>query len=135
MFLRKAASMARLDTMSNALTPSMESTVASGLTWATHSVPARLLSAYWNETVKRSTVRPTKRLMTSPATMPQTPPSYFWSAVILLMRTASTSTSGASHPTNCSPCSEEPVQIGGSGQQGSEMFRSHSRPTWCSTPV
>ena len=104
--------------MSNALTPSIESTVASGLasvnacrTCATHSVPARVRRAYWNGAVKRSTasiicwatVRPTKRLMTSPATMPRTPPSGFWSAVILPMRIASTATSGASPRANCSP--------------------------------
>ena len=95
-------------------------------TWATHSVPARVLSACWNGAVKRSTasmicwatVRPTKRLITSPASMPRTPPSGFWSTVILPMRIASTATSGVSPRANCSPALKSQCKSAGPDSRG-----------------
>ena len=82
---------------SKAPTPSMDKMVASECcsvractACATHSHPAFVVSAQWNGAVAASTASPaTTLLITSPATMPLTPPDGFCKAVSLPVLTMS----------------------------------------------
>ena len=85
---------ARREIKSNAPIPSTEVTVACGSNsvrlwraWATHSQPAVVI-ACWHGLVARSTAAAvTSRRITSPATMPRTPPSGLDKAVNIPIRT------------------------------------------------
>ena len=109
--------MAPRDTKSKAPIPSTDKMVASGFAsvnarnaWATHSQQALVDNAHWKGDVASFTassncwamVLDVNLLITSPATMPVTPPTGFRSAVNLPKRKACTATSGALPWANCS---------------------------------
>ena len=130
--LRKAASMARLDTMSNTLTPSMESTwlpstlVDVGHAFRSCSSPQSALE--WSSEAFHSRHDLLGDSPTDQTSHDITRNDAPDSPIRFLERChpPHADCSGAS-PGQLFPCSEEPVQIAGSGQQGSDMFRSHAR--------
>ena len=110
---------ARLEIKSNAPTPSKDNTVALGslsvvtcTACAMLSDPALVAKAYWNGFVAVSNlamnslalVLATRRLMTSPSTIPRTPPFSFCSAVICPPRSAARMSSRMlAYGTCCNP--------------------------------
>ena len=133
---------------SKAPTPSIDKMVASGCcsvractACATHSHPAFVVSAYWNGAVAASTasliccaiVRATTLLITSPATMPLTPPDGFCRAVSLPILTMSlmelgTAPLARSSDTTKSDCVSrfQPESPNVTVQEDAEMFHRHS---------
>ena len=97
---------------------------------------AQLLSPRWNRPVE-PTVRATSLRITSPTTIPRTPPAGFLKAVMRPSLTASITGTSNSGSDQVFAQSEKPMQCWRARQQGSQMFAGHawtSRRTFAGCP-